>query len=148
MKSRNQWKSPPSQTFTDRSLFFRQEVEQKTQSHKLWTHKINARKSTISLSLPHVKPQLQCHSSDHDSPRIHKSWRILMNPSNVVEGFVIIRHDLGDPGTSTNVLNCSKQSWRSYGLKWAWLIRRVIVTQSCTFVLPPHTHSWQFLVFG
>ena len=45
---------------------------------------------------------------------------------------------LGGPTTATNVLNCSKQSWCSYGLKWAWLIRKVILTQSCTFVLPPY----------
>ena len=41
-----------------------------------------------------VKHQLYYHGSDDDSPRIHKSWWIFVNPSNVVEEFVItIRHD-------------------------------------------------------
>ena len=39
------------------------------------------------------KPQLHCHGSDHDSQRIHISWWILMNPSNVLEEFVMIRLD-------------------------------------------------------
>ena len=40
-----------------------------------------------------LKTQLHCHGSDRDSPRIHKSWWILVNPSNVIEEFVMIRHD-------------------------------------------------------
>ena len=40
-----------------------------------------------------LKPHLHRHGSDDDSPRIHKSSWILVNPSNVVEEFVMIPHD-------------------------------------------------------
>ena len=84
------------------------------------------------------------HGSDDDSRRFHKSWWILVKPSNVVEESVMIP---GESWCSENDHERSKQSWRSYGLKWAWPIRWVTVSQSCIFVLRTctHSHSWPFL---
>ena len=50
-------------------------------------------------------------------------------------------------GLNSSSVTGAKQSCCSYGLKWKRLIRRVIVTQYCTFVLPPYMYSWPFLVF-
>ena len=76
-----------------------------------------------------------------------------MIPSDIVDKFVVICVDpwrimfWESPWMFWTVQYCSKQSWCRYGLKKAWHIRREIVTQSCTFILPPYTYSWSSLAF-